>query len=1007
MPAFSIVGDLLLRTGSFVTDTDRAAKSLKTLEQRAKDFQTAFRASFAGNVLSGAVQELVSQLAQIPGKFAEIVEEAGKFKDIGDRIGETGEAVASYTKALVTSGANTEQLADFSVRLTKALSNVDEESDKAARALKAIGLNFEDFKRLQPAEQIDAIAKALGQFARGPEQTAVLEALVKGGSQLLPFFKELQESGGRQITLTQKQIDIADEYSDRLARQSASLKVFLQTIAIDAIPALTALKGAFVDLIEEFVKTDQATKNLTGQSAVAKFAEDAALFIAKLVDSLRGAALEIQAFIATTKKEFAGLQVLDARAKQFFTLGFGGGDELKAALASRNAAVADANKALLAQQQFDSEKFQNLVRKQFSAQLLTGERLTSATDPRSTTFGKPILPRINTAGLAGTGKGSTDDPTKKLLDNQLKALEAAIKREQDLLSDRNKFLDLFNAQGLVAIRDYYDAQLTIIDEATRKQVAAYDAQIAALQKFRDAASKQTDKAEATGKIADIEEKRARLVQQTGLQEIEISIKRAEAERKFAEQIESTRANLLELQGDLGKAAAIRFDQQNLQLRNRAIAEGNDELLKMFDTLRKATIAQAEFTKQQTDAQRVVDSLANQEDRIAISRQLGATTELGALKQLGDARQKAIAQLEIFVQKQEEIAKASENPALIQNAERARIELEKLKAVADPLSDKFRSIFAEGAASGIEVLLNNITKGKDALKAFSDYVVQQINRIVAQSAGEALFGKGGLFDIGGVLGGAFGGGSNSAGGAAGAAGQTAAIAASTTATTAQTAALTASTTALAAFTAAVQAASVSSSSSGAADFAGSALSDFIDFGAFFEEGGSPGVGQLALGGEAGAELFSPSGRFKGEAKVAAMFQAGGRGDVARIDGPALIGQNGPQFFRPTVPGVVIPADETARILGHPGALHRHFAGARAGGGGVLAGRDYLGGESGAEMFRPSTSNASAPTGSGGSWGQSQPIIVNQYFDVEGAPDRRTRSQIATDAAHGLETAQRNL
>jgi hypothetical protein len=223
--------------------------------------------------------------------------------------------------------------------------------------------------------------------------------------------------------------------------------------------------------------------------------------------------------------------------------------------------------------------------------------------------------------------------------------------------------------------------------------------------------------------------------------------------------------VLELRGNLGEAAAIRFDQQSEALRNRLKSEGNAEALKQLDLLRQSSIAQAEFTKQAQDTARITEQLANEEERIALSRQLGATTELQALAQLGEARQGALRQMEAMVQAQEAIARASANPALEQQAQRARIEFEKLKAASDPLGDKGRATFIGAASDEIGAFLTQSKSAKQAFEDFGDTIIRVMANIIAQNFAENLFGKGSAGGdlAGGIFKGLFGGGSSTSGG----------------------------------------------------------------------------------------------------------------------------------------------------------------------------------------------------------------------------------------------------
>jgi hypothetical protein len=1005
MAAGNITIDLLMRTGSFETDSKRAQKALRDLNKESVDFAKGAATALLG--LAGTAA--AAFLALERGASA-----VGRFKDLGDVIGDTGQAVASLQSAADVSGTSLDTVTAASVRLTAALSKTDDESNGAGAALKLLNLPLEEFKRLAPVEQLNQVSKALEGVGNASDRTAIAVALFgKAGAQLLPFLRELNSQGGPRVIITQDQIDAADRFSDSVALLKSQVTQLGQSVLADVLPPFQAF-------VEEISQADRALSIFeVAGSAVRIFFETITVLGANVIFVFKGIGTEIGGIAA----QMAALARLD----------FDGFN-----------AISKAMKEDAARARAELDRFEQRILGATANEALT--RQARRVEDRG--FDPRRQQRLDLGGLGG----DSDDPTKKLLDNRVKALEAVIQREQNLLGDRNRFLNLFNDQGLLSIRDYYDAQLAIIEAATTAQTAAINKQIALTTAARDSATKQTDRADQQGKLDALIEKRSRLEQESGLKVIELTIRREEAERKFAQQIETTRASVFELEGSLAKAAAIRFDQQNFDLVRRLTAEGNTEGLKLVDTLRKAAIAQAEFAQEEplrqvnaqllelqgnlaaaaairfdaqnfdlirrltaqgntealklvetlrqatiaqaafgraaADTQRVIDGLSIIEDRIAISRQLGATTELGALKQLGEARRGAVAQLEAQVQAQEAIAKASGNPALIQNAERARVELERLAAAADPIGDKFRSIFEEGGAQGIEVLLNDIRRGKDALKSFGDFVSQQINRIGAQNLSQELFSKDGpLGFIGTAFGSAFGGGG--AGGAAAGAGSTAAA----TATTALAGSATTAATSLATIPAAVPTTITGLASLAlAAETAAAALasiaagkqtqqaSEFIDFGAFFAAGGSPPVGKVSVGGELGAELFMPA---RGTA-------------AARLSGPALIGADGPQFFRPTVPGIVIPADETQRIL-------RDFGGAFAGGGSPPVGRTSLGGEDGAELFLPVTHGRRPPTSEPSSTRRSVEVKQTNNFIVQGPVDRSTEQQIAIKAAQAAQRA----
>lgn len=285
MAAGSIVIDLLMRTGSFVTDTQRAAKQLKLFQKDVVSTASSIKGQLVGALAAAGVAL----------SFDALVEGAAKFKDLEEETGATAEDLASLSLIAGAAGVEIEAIAAASLKLTKNLSGVDDESKAAGAALAALGIPIEEFKRLDPVARVDALAKAFNSFADGPEKSATALALFgKAGAEQLRVFKAYEEAGGRQVILTQQQIELADAYADRQGKLTATLKAYGSVAATEIIPALNDLAGVAKELVAEFVGVDAAGKKLAGESPVAEFAKSAADVFAFLADSVQGVGRVVQ-----------------------------------------------------------------------------------------------------------------------------------------------------------------------------------------------------------------------------------------------------------------------------------------------------------------------------------------------------------------------------------------------------------------------------------------------------------------------------------------------------------------------------------------------------------------------------------------------------------------------------------------------------------------------------------------------------------------------------------------
>lgn len=309
MAAGSIIIDLLMRTGSFETDSKRAEKSLQALQARAVAVGTAI-----GNGLTYAA----GKLGEFAHFLADLSNQAGEFKDLEEETGAAAEALASLSIAGAVAGVSVADLAGQMNRLTKNLSGVDDESTAAGAALAALNIPIDEFKQLDPVAQIDALSKAFNSFADGSSKTAVAMALFgKQGAQMLKVFKELEAEGGRQVILTQQQIELADEHADKAAKLRATLTAYAQAAATDVLPAMNDLTAAAKEMIAEFTGIDESGKKLAGESPVKEFAEKAVDALAFIVDAGQGVVRTFQVIgrtIGGTAAELGALAHADLEA---------------------------------------------------------------------------------------------------------------------------------------------------------------------------------------------------------------------------------------------------------------------------------------------------------------------------------------------------------------------------------------------------------------------------------------------------------------------------------------------------------------------------------------------------------------------------------------------------------------------------------------------------------------------------------------------------------------------
>jgi hypothetical protein len=154
--------------------------------------------------------------------------------------------------------------------------------------------------------------------------------------------------------------------------------------------------------------------------------------------------------------------------------------------------------------------------------------------------------------LPSSGSGAPlDDPAKRLFDNQLKALDAQIEAERDLLQFRNHVLEIGNEQGLVSFKTFFEARQTLAQDALQSQQSIIDQELALAEKRKATLPRGGKEQEAVeGKIEELIRRRAALETAAGRAAVEIAAQQTQAQKALAEAFAGVSAQVLESAGEL-------------------------------------------------------------------------------------------------------------------------------------------------------------------------------------------------------------------------------------------------------------------------------------------------------------------------------------------------------------------------------------------------------------------------------------------------------------------------
>lgn len=243
MAAGSIVIDLLMRTGSFETDTKRAEAALKRFQKTATDQLQA--AAIAAGALGSAFMVMAKQS----------IDAMDQMNEASQKTGISVEALSQLGYAAKMSGVETESFTSAMVKFNRAIAEGATGSGNAAQAFKAIGISTAELKSSSPDQLLARVAEQFAGYADGATKTALAVAIFgRAGADMIPMLNEgadglakMREEGDKLgATISTAAAKSADQFNDNLDKMMVKMKSFVKGIASEVIPTLNILMETFL-----------------------------------------------------------------------------------------------------------------------------------------------------------------------------------------------------------------------------------------------------------------------------------------------------------------------------------------------------------------------------------------------------------------------------------------------------------------------------------------------------------------------------------------------------------------------------------------------------------------------------------------------------------------------------------------------------------------------------------------------------------------------------------------
>jgi lambda family phage tail tape measure protein len=420
----------------------------------------------------------VAGVSAFQGMILGSIEAAAKLNALSIQSGMTVEALSGLAAVGRATGTGADMIAAATNKFSKALATSNEDSKGAATALKALGLSFDDFQRLSPDERMKKVADAMNLFKDGGQKSAAAMLLFgRAGAEMLPFMKDLANTGELHAKITKEQAEAAHQFEVQMGKLKLQSEAWKKALALNLLSPLNDI----LDALLELKKSTADTGTILGEGLT---------MVLRTIATLGVNIVYVFTQVGIT------LGGVAAGYKAFFSLDFEGTRSIGRAMAE------DSAKARI-----EVDKLSTSLLGLTNSRAGAGRGGNAWSDPRSLGVGPDFKAEITGLKGDGTGGGAKDDPTKKILDGELKRYEEFIAAEKTQLQTRGQYLDFYRNLEYFDLRETEEKKQGLISDNLSVSQAAYDKEIAAITKYIAQAAKLVDQEEGRNKLAEAQKKR--------------------------------------------------------------------------------------------------------------------------------------------------------------------------------------------------------------------------------------------------------------------------------------------------------------------------------------------------------------------------------------------------------------------------------------------------------------------------------------------------------------------
>lgn len=521
--------------------------------------------------------------------------------------------------------------------LTALLAKFSKAIDNGSPAFARLGFSLADIQRFSkdPAQALGEVADKFNKMAAGAGKAAIsMELFGKAGVAAIPFLNQGSKGFGEAAASAKSFGDVVTKeslaamlaFDDQLDRVGHALAGIKQSLVDGLVPALTVLAKAFADSTQE---SEGFKREASGIGEVFRVVSVLGVNFAYV---FRQIGVEL-AYSAEQIKQLVTGNLEEARRL--------GAEYRKQAEQARSDIDALSEKILH----------------------------------------PPKAPPLPEAGKKQPGAKPAGEGDAALAKAKLDAIIAAEKltAQQSLI-----LLDDYHARGLVSERDYYEGRTKVVRDGLAEDIKAVNATIKAQKEANSQELDPTKQSAGEGKIVALLSQRTLLQRQFNFEVVKGQLEQEKGDQKIQDQVTELQATLIELDGELGVAAALRFDIANRLTKSTLDSNLKNQTEGLVAELKTRVVAQGELNKLTREKGILDEQLSTREIQIGTQLSRAGNSPQSQLEfqhAINEARLASLPALQAITAAQLEQARAANNTEAVAQLERQQAAYEAVAADA--------------------------------------------------------------------------------------------------------------------------------------------------------------------------------------------------------------------------------------------------------------------------------------------------------------------------------------